>query len=431
MTSITTTRRSQREATKRSAVILLLLTSARAHAEDRTVVRLEAGEQFRDRTPVTIEVPEPLRGAADLLLEMDGSTAAIPCQRIMSDPDHAIFLLDRPLATGESREYVLRAAAENEDATPTVVAEQSESAIRFVRRGLPVLQYNTATVEPPEGVDRRFRRSGHVHPVWTPLGRIITDEFPADHLHQHGIFAAWVNTTFEGRAVDFWNQGGGTGTVEHVAVESVSSGDVLADATVQLRHVDLSAPGGAQTVLNERWTIRCYDMGPESEDNSATDVHSPAVFLFDIESLQSCAGTSPLTLNEYHYGGMAWRGPAAWLGASTCDFLTSEGKTRADGNHSRPNWVCAHGVLDGSECSVAVFCHPENFRAPQPVRLHPDKPYFVFTPPALGAFEIAPGDELRARYRYAVHDGPPDAALYEQLWQDYADPPAVTILAAQ
>jgi hypothetical protein len=93
--------------------------------------------------------------------------------------------------------------------------------------------------------------------------------------------------------------------------------------------------------------------------------------------------------------------------------------------------VCAHGVLDGTECCVTVFCHPENFRAPQPVRLHPDKPYFVFTPPVLGAFEIAPGEELRARYRYAVHNGPPDTALYERLWQDYADPPSVKISAAQ
>jgi hypothetical protein len=53
----------------------------------------------------------------------------------------------------------------------------------------------------------------------------------------------------------------------------------------------------------------------------------------------------------------------------------------------------------------------------------------VFTPPAVGAFEIAPGDELRARYRYAVHDGPPDQALYDQLWQDYADPPITTVNA--
>lgn len=409
------------------AAIVLVVTSL-AVGEDAGPITLEirAGGHSRERSVIEIELPEVLSDAAALTLTSNESAADIPCQRITDDPDRALFLLERPLKAGESREYVLRAAAESDDGSPVVVAEQSDSAIRFVRRGAPVLQYNVSPVEPPEGVDRRFRRSGHVHPVWTPRGRIVTDEFPADHLHQHGIFAAWVNTTFEGRAVDFWNQGGGTGTVEHAAIESVISGKVFAEGTVRLRHVDLSAPEGARAALDEQWTIRCYDVGPEAAADGA-EPDAPAVFLFDIESIQSCAGTSPLTLNEYHYGGMAWRGPAAWLGAASCDFLTSEGKTREDGNHSRPNWVCAHGELDGGECCVVVFCHPENFRAPQPVRLHPDKPYFVFAPPALGAFEIAPGSELRARYRYAVHDGPPDAALYERLWHDYSRPPEASV----
>jgi hypothetical protein len=56
------------------------------------------------------------------------------------------------------------------------------------------------------------------------------------------------------------------------------------------------------------------------------------------------------------------------------------------------------------------------------VRLHPDKPYFVFTPSVLGAFEIKPGDEYVSRYRYVVHDGPPDAQLYDRIWTDYAEP---------
>ena len=309
-------------------------------------------------------------------------------------------------------------------APTAVTAVETDRGIRFERQGRPVLQYNTTVVEPPEGVDAKFRRSGHVHPVFTPAGRIVTEEFPADHLHQHGVFAAWVNTTFEGRPVDFWNQGGGTGTVEHVSIESTQSGDDFAEMTALLRHVDLSAPDGPRVVLNEIWTIRVH--GGSDQPGDAAPDESPEYFVFDIESRQSCAGENPLTINEYHYGGMAWRGPAAWLGAEACQFLTSEGKSRADGNHSRPNWVCVHGKLDGGACALVIFCHPENFRAPQPVRLHPDKPYFVFTPPALGEFEIAPGNELRNRYRYIVHDGPTDAELYDRLWREYSEPPTVT-----
>lgn len=285
---------------------------------------------------------------------------------------------------------------------------RDERAVTIVVNGREALRYNLAVVEPPAGVDPVFRRSGHIHPIWTPGGKIVTDEFPADHPHQHGLFAAWVNTTFEGRHVDFWNQGGKTGTVEHVSLDDVAETDAYAEFTATLRHLDLSAPDGAQPALIEVWRVRAY----------AADPDKPLVF--DLESRQRCAGESPLTLNEYHYGGMAFRGAAEWFRQKEHDFLTSEGKTRADGNHSRPNWVCAFGLVGGQPCAVAVLCHPDNFRSPQPVRLHPDKPYFVFTPPVLGEFQIRPGEEYVSRYRCVVHDGPPDRERYDAQWREYA-----------
>ena len=34
--------------------------------------------------------------------------------------------------------------------------------------------------------------------------------------------------------------------------------------------------------------------------------------------------------------------------------MMDEGKTRADGNHSRPRWVEAHGRIDGKPSGVTV-----------------------------------------------------------------------------
>ena len=81
-------------------------------------------------------------------------------------------------------------------------------------------------------------------------------------------------------------------------------------------------------------------------------------------------------------------------------------------------------------CGVTVLDHPGNFRFPQPVRLHPNKPYFCFAPMVLGEFEISPGHPYTSRYRLYVHDGPPDAADIERLWNDYAAPPVVRVVAA-
>ncbi|MCH5375252.1 MAG: PmoA family protein, partial [Planctomycetes bacterium] len=87
-------------------------------------------------------------------------------------------------------------------------------------------------------------------------------------------------------------------------------------------------------------------------------------------------------IKEYHYGGMALRGSRDWYSAeaerpsASADaipgqFLTSEGKHRRDGNHSRPDWVSTYGPTGDGQSTITVMSHPQNFRHPQPVRLHP------------------------------------------------------------
>ena len=79
-------------------------------------------------------------------------------------------------------------------------------------------------------------------------------------------------------------------------------------------------------------------------------------------------------------------GSSQWSNQTENDFLTSAGNTRANGNHTRANWVSIHGLVDGDWCGAAVLCHPDSFRSPQQVRLHPFMPYFVFSPPVDGSF---------------------------------------------
>ena len=142
---------------------------------------------------------------------------------------------------------------------------------------------------------------------------------------------------------------------------------------------------------------------------------------------------TPLLINEYHYGGMGIRGARAWDAGSDADFLTSEGLVRADGNHSLARWVDIHGTLDGSEAGLTVLGSPDNFRAPQPVRLHPSMPYFCFAPMVLGEFTLAKEDAAPyvSRYRLWIHDGPPSPDEANRLWNDYAAPPKARIVPSR
>ena len=101
-------------------------------------------------------------------------------------------------------------------------------------------------------------------------------------------------------------------------------------------------------------------------------------------------------------------------------MLTSEGKARANGNHSRPDWVALYGEIDGQICGIVAMNHPSNFRAPQPVRLHPKKPYFCFAPMVLGDFAIEPDEPYISRFRFVAFDGKPNQAELNQIWKQFA-----------
>jgi hypothetical protein len=280
--------------------------------------------------------------------------------------------------------------------------------------GKPVLVYNRARQQPPEGADPVFAASGFIHPLYSPAGKVLTDDFPPDHYHQHGIFFAWVDTSFEGREVDFWNQAKKTGNTEHFTLKDIRSGDVFAELTVVRRYLDLTAPDGPKPAIEETWVIRVYNQA------------NP--FLVDIESEQRTAGTSPLTVNENRYGGFAIRGAREWFEDPAGNFLTSDGRGQEDGNHTRPNWVEIHGPVDGTPAGALLMGSPANFRHLQTVRLHPNKPYFCFAPMVEGEFQIEPGELYNSHYRITTHDGAPDAGRNNRLWLDYSEPLGVTIV---
>jgi hypothetical protein len=294
--------------------------------------------------------------------------------------------------------------------------ELTETAdqIRVTLRGKPVLEYVKTEKPVPEGIEPHFRRSGYVHPVYTPTGQEISGDFPADHAHQHALFFAWTKADFDGKTVDFWNQAKDLGQIEFGEVANVTREE--SQVSFSVKHAFTVGAGDRPVdVLHEIWTVTVH---------LTSDDH----FLFDIESVQECATSKPLNLPQYHYGGMAFRGNYQWLkdqddhsvDPGDVVYLTSEGKDRWNGNHTRANWVAFSGKIDGQDASAAVFCSPKNFRAPQHVRIHPNKPYFCFAPMVEGPFKIEPGQKYRSRYRYLVTSKATDVNVIQEQWKEYA-----------
>lgn len=417
-------------------IISLSLFPILAGAEP-LILEVNAGKHAREPgLPLICELPIGLKepGSARLFaVAADGKQSedtSIAAQIIPGGKTRVVWILEAGLEAGESRPYQLDlrppAEALSEKKKKPALSSQMNcletgSKIEILNGAKPVLEYNKGPTESAAGNEPFYSRTGYIHPLFSPAGVSVTGDYAADHPHQHGLFFAWTNTTFEGRDINFWDQKSQTARISWQSTIKTQSGPVFGQFAVMHLHEDLSAPGGPKAVLNERWLVRAFRTG--------RNFH-----LLDIHSTQSCSGKSPLTINQYHYGGMAIRGADEWFineknAKQPSDFLTGEGKTRADGNHSAPNWVDLHGTFgNDSKAGVAIFCHPDNFRAPQPVRLHPTKPYFVFTPQVESGFAIEAGKPHVSQYRYLVHNGEPDPALLEQAWRDYSEPPKITVV---
>jgi hypothetical protein len=351
--------------------------------------------------PLRVPVPAGVDASQKwrLVRETDGASVAF---RFM---DGAVLWIDEAPA-GAKRAYRLE---RGEPAEPTrVECVEEAGALRLRAGGRDVLRYATAVVPAPEGADPSHAAAGFIHPLWTPSGRVISNNFPRGHEHHHGVWSCWRLAEFEGRKLNGFAPLEKLGRMEFVQVDATFPGAVFGGFRARQRLVDLHAPDGPKVAVEEAWDVRVYATRGAS--------------VFDVDTTQTCAGASPLTVLKYHYGGMGFRGSAEWNRKENVSFLTSEGKTRLDGNGVPARWVAMNGKIDGKDAGIGFLCAPSNFRAPQPTRLNPDDPYFSWVPAVGGDFTIEPGKPLVSRYRFVVVDRTLAAPEMEKHWAAYADP---------
>jgi len=259
----------------------------------------------------------------------------------------------------------------------------------------PVLTYNKSTVFPHDTLPQYYQRSGYIHPVFSPEGQIVTDGMPVGHTHQHGLFFAWVNTTYQGAKTDFWNQQDNSGAIRHKKVKRISNEETYAEFVTEQEHLSIRGTDTTMVLLEE-WTIRVH--------NNQNEFH------IDFKTHQKNISKDTLYINEYHYGGFALRGSGQWNKVDpnyrdSMQVLTSEGLSRNPANHSHPDWVAAYGKVNNTFTGVAIKGVDNNFRHPEAIRVHPSMPYFCFASMFDGAFSIPPDGIFEAAYRIVVFDG--------------------------
>ena len=100
----------------------------------------------------------------------------------------------------------LQAGGEDPGPSAFAIQENGDVALKVLEGERPVLNYNFGVItnaEVPED-DPRRTRACYVHPVWGLDGEVLTEDFPKDHYHHHGIFWSWPHVQRDGQEYDLW-----------------------------------------------------------------------------------------------------------------------------------------------------------------------------------------------------------------------------------
>lgn len=388
----------------------LVACSQSANLTHSFEITVTAGDFDRNLSVVSIAFPDAVHAGTFQATSQKGETTYIQI-----DDQNTGWLLINHLKAGSSITYTVSTKSVAKRSS-SVKANQNGATLDLTTNGTHVLSYFYAENSPPDVLDVRYRRGGYIHPVYSPGGVVLTDHLNTKaHSHHSGIWSAWTNTVFQGRTPDFWNVHQDKGRVDLHHFDGYWSGEVQAGFTAVNKFIDLTADESA-TALLEQWTVRVYATPKDA-----------GFLMFDIELVQTMATADTLFLPEYRYGGVGFRGHADWTdNPETTTFLTSDGLGR-DGHGTRARWAHIGGFTDGNLAGIAVLGHPQNYRFPQTMRIHPNEPFFNFAPVQMGDMMIVPGKPYVTKQRFVTYDGTPVPHLIDAIWNDYAYPPGVTV----
>jgi len=372
-------------------------------------------------SPTTLHVATPLPPNAGLdtpgawqLVEADDPQNVVPAELVpgvtaeglADDRSKRVVCAIPPRegAAGERR-FTLE-PAEGEPAGARFRLEQvDDKSLGMWEGDSPVLVYNhgVITAENVPETDPRRSRACYVHPVYGLSGEVLTDDFPRDHYHHHGIFWTWPHVKIEGREYDLWADRGIK--QRFVCWLCREAGPVAAVIGVENGWFV-----GDEKVMIERVWLRAYK---PAGDTRSLDLELTWIPVNKPITLWGAGGKS--------YGGLTVRfAPPSGQDPSTVITVPS-GPTSADLPDTPLAWAdftSKFGDHPGPS-GAAVFVDPA----------HPDYPPTWLTRhygplcvgwPGVHPKTFEPGKPIRLNYRIWIHKTAVATAQIQQAYDAYA-----------
>lgn len=408
--------------------ILIIFLSTQLVAQELATFSVRIDESYIDM-PVSFPL-DPIDYNTDslqlALYEMTGSEPRfIPSQLETGHNASLWFVLEGLSRKNTTRKFVIRKIkpAPDEQTDNRLQMRKADGNLTLYADQSPIFSYRYETMFPPRGVDPLFKRSGFIHPLWSPKGEILSRVQPPDHYHHYGIWGPWTLTHIGDREVDFWNLNKGEGTVKFAGFLSETTGSVFSGLRVLQQHIDFGAKGEDQIAMNEVLDVRVWNS-------------SKGVWIIDYTTAINTPLKDGIMLDAYRYGGgIGYRATEKWT-KENCTVLTSEGKTRADADGSTARWCIVEGesAVDEGRSGILFMSHPANRAHPEPMRVWPldgnggrGDMYFEFTPIRHQSWNLKNGNDYVLKYRMIVFDGRMDKETAEMYWRSFSGAPVIQI----
>jgi len=278
--------------------------------------------------------------------------------------------------------------------------QPDDGRIAWLEGDDPVLTYNHAD-RLPAGVPERYRRACYCHPVHTPDGTVLTDDFPKDHYHHRGIFWSWPRMKARGKTVQTWHLEGIHQTHRKWLKRLVGPEAGHMDVVNEWR-LDDGTVVGTETI---RTTIH-----PAEGPGRAVD--------FDLEFEAVGGPVELLGAGGKGYGGFCFR----FAPRKGTVITTDAGVQAKDSNNGRFAWADLSARFAGRETmsGAAVFVHPATPPDRRP-RGWTIRHYGFLGPnwPHLEPFTLEPGAPVTLRYRVVLHRGDAGEGKVAEAYEEY------------
>jgi len=243
-------------------VVLFCFSSVIAFGQTIATYKVSVPVSGTDVVPVSVNLDPKIDLADSLLFALYEKSSPVPFQLGKNGEARTLSWI---VKAGETSTYTLRKAKHKATAPRvTATAKDGEMIIRSGDKNL--LSYVYKTVYPPAGVDSAYRRSGFIHPLWSPSGKVLTRTQPKDHYHHYGIWNPWTHTLYKGDTIDFWNIGNGKATVRFSKFMSQTSGDIFAEYVSVHEHVVTKKGTKPDVAMEETQVVRVYNTGTVGSD---------------------------------------------------------------------------------------------------------------------------------------------------------------------